>query len=44
MTRLEEIVISLWNKGVMPEGIAEELSVEREIVECIIEDKDNYPE
>ena len=43
MTRLEELILILWNqKGEMPEQIAAELCIPKDEVEDIIECISNY--
>jgi len=38
----DEVVIALWNEGMMPESIADKLQKELDIVERIIENPANY--
>jgi orotate phosphoribosyltransferase-like protein len=42
MDPLTQAILALWHKGLMPNTIAEELSVNQEIVEDIIEAPGNY--
>jgi orotate phosphoribosyltransferase-like protein len=44
MPRIEELVLEMWNgnNGMMPEEIAEKLCLDKEVVESIIEESENY--
>ena len=45
MTRLEELILILWNqKGEMPEQIADELCIPKDMVEDVVENISNYQE
>ena len=44
MAAIIQSVIALWNKGVSPEQISQELKCDQEKVEAIIDEPRNYKE